>query len=127
MGLLRDLNPPLPRTLRSRRLDSLSYPELEEVVLQSYVAEHCWLRLRRPGLMVSSMNKCSHNLQAVEFLEDRWVISIPTTSQPVILDTQENPPKLYEPTSYPSFNEAVWAASVVVDPRQDGIIVGLWQ
>ena len=39
-GLLRDLRPPLPRTLESRHLGSLLCPELEKAVLNSYMVEH---------------------------------------------------------------------------------------
>jgi len=125
-GLLRDLQPPLPRALRSRCPDSLPYDELEKVVLRSFVVERQWLERRGPSLTLLAMDEAPDHirLRFLGFLDDRWVVSIPTKGSPTIWDTQENPPKLWEPTSYP-FQDETMDAAVAVDPHNGDIIMGL--
>ena len=119
-GFLRDLQPPLPRALRSRSPDSLSYHELEKAVLHSCAAECRWLKWRGPGLTLLA----SVRLRLLGFLDDRWVISIPATGLPTIWDTQEDPPRLWETTFY-HFQDDILGATVAVDPYKGDIIMGL--
>lgn len=123
-GLLRGLCLPQPRTLRSRPLESLSYPELEKAVLHSCAVEKQWLRRRGPGLPLSAMCEGT-TVRFLGFLDDRWVISVPSIGPPAIWDTRESPPKLCESTSR-LFLREIRTASVVVDPSQDDIVIGLW-
>ena len=122
-GLLRNLRLPLSRTLRSCRLDSLSYPELEEAVLDSYRVEHRWLKRREPSLTLPAVGR-QFNIRLLEFLDDRWIVSIPTIGSLTIWDIQESPPKLCESASRFPGGE-IRGATVVVDPDQGDIIIGL--
>ena len=124
-GLLRNLCLPLPRVLRSRRLESLSHPELEEAVLDSCRVEHQWLKRRGVSLTASTM--CGNfNIRFLNFLHDRWVLSIPNEGPPTIWDTRENPPKLCDPKLcervLPSFRGFALAA---VDPHQGDTIIAV--
>ena len=126
MGLLSDIRLPLPRVLRSCRLDNLSYPELEKAVLDSHIAEYRWLKRRGPGLTLYANDEPS-NIRHLDFLDDRWIISIPATDLPVIWDTLENPPKLCEldlPMPY-RFHYETFDAKVALDPHEGDIIIGL--
>ncbi|KAF9649209.1 hypothetical protein BDM02DRAFT_1948733 [Thelephora ganbajun] len=123
-SIFHDLRLPLPRTLRSRHLDSLSYPELENAVLHSCMVEHWWLKERKAVFTLPAMNS---SYRLLDFLDDRWVISIPVNGSPVIWDTREIPPKLYqlcESTSH-AFRTETSGATVAVDPHQGDIIIGL--
>lgn len=96
-------------------------------MLHSYAVERQWLKRRGPGLTLLAMDEAlgMHlRLRLLGFLDDRWVVSIPAKGPPTIWDTQENPPKLWEPTSYP-FQDETMDAAVAVDPHKGDIIVGL--
>ena len=121
-GLLRRLRPPLPRTLRSRHLDSLSYPELEEAVLHSCMVEHQWMKWREHSLTLCAMPEYDW-IQLLNTLDDRWVIYISTCGPPIIWDTLEDPPKSFELTSH-SFLDETWNATAAVDLYQGDIIIG---
>ena len=88
----------------------------------SWMAELRWLERREPGLVLSERS----SVRLLDFLDDRWIISIPPSGPPTIWDTREEPPKLREPTSR-SFWDAIWSATVAVDPHQGDIVIGLWK
>ena len=121
-GLLRHLRPPLPRTLKSRHLDSLSYPELEEAVLHSRRVEQQWLKRRQHSWTFCVMRGHAWT-RRLDFLDDRWIIYIPTQGPPTIWDTRENPPKSFELTACP-FLGVTWDATAVVDPHRGDVIIG---
>ena len=121
-GLLRNLCLPLPRILRSRCLESLSCPELEEAVLDSCRVENQWLKRREVGLTTSTIWG-NFNIRFLNFLHDRWVLSIPNKGPPTIWDTRESPPKLCKRV-LPSFRGFTLAA---VDPHQGDTIIAVWE
>lgn len=124
-GLLRDLHLPLPRTLRSRRLDSLSYLELKEAVLNSCRVEDQWLKRRDPRVIPRTMFEYADTI-LLDFLDDRWIISIPKSGQTIIRDAQENPPKLCKWTSN-ILRGGTQNAVATVDPHQGDIIIVAWE
>ena len=89
-------------------------------MLHSCAVEYRWLKWRGPGLTLLA----STRLRLLDFLDDRWVVSIPAKGPPTIWDTQENPPTLWEPTSYP-FRDEILEATAAVDPQKGDIIMGL--
>ena len=106
-------------------MDSLSYPELEEAVLHSCMVEHQWLKKREHVLTLPAVNE-HPSIRFLDFLDDRWVVSVPAKGPPAIWDTRENPPKLLESPSH-SFHDEIRGAVVTVDPHQGNIIIGLRQ
>ena len=120
-NLLHDLRPPLPRTLRSRRLENVSYSELEDAVLRSHVVEHQWLKQRKPSSTLSLVE--DSNICHLDILDDRWIICIPSGGPLMIWDTQENSPKLCELTPNPFYRTG--NAAVAVDPHQGDIVIVL--
>ena len=87
------------------------------------MVEHQWLKRREHTLTLYAIFEHSWT-RLLDFLDDRWVIHIPTLGLPTIWDTRENPPKLLElPSRY--FLDGSWDATTAVDPRQGDIIIGL--
>jgi len=128
IGILRGLQPPLPRTLRSRNLDNLSYPELEKAVSISHIAERGWMKQRDPSLTLPTGDK-RYTIRSLHVLDDRWAVIIPGTGPHVIWDIQENPPKPYklpEPVSS-AFQDEAGGARAAIDPYQGDIIIGFWR
>lgn len=120
--MLRSLHLPLPRMIRFRRLESLSYQELEDAVLDSCRVERQWMRWREPGLTLSVMDEHFY-IRLLDFLDDRWIISAPSGGPPTIWDARENPPKLYERML--PFRGAVWGTTAAANPHQGGTIIAL--
>jgi hypothetical protein len=87
------------------------------------MAEHRWMKRREPGLTLSATGG-RRDIHLLDFLDDRWVISIPVNGPLSIWDTRESPPKLCELASY-SFQRQAFSAAVAVDPHQGDIIIGL--
>lgn len=124
--ILRDFRrPPLPRALRSRCLENLSYPELEEAVSISYVAEHRWLKQRGPGSTLFAGGWGRISLLTV--LDDRWVVVIPERGTPAIWDIRDDPPKPrnLSKSMLNVFEGRVLEAIATVDPSQGNIFIGL--
>ena len=123
--ILRNLRPPLPRALRSRNLDDLSYPELEKAVFRSNMAERQRLKWWKAKVKLSTTDVRPSIL--LGFLDDRWIISVPETGPPTIWDAQEDLPVLYKLPESAShfFQDETFAAKAVVDPHQGDIIIAL--
>ena len=67
------------------------------------------------------------SINLLGFLDDRWVISIPTTGPPTIWDTQRDPVTLYKLSESAShfFQDETSNATAVIDPHQGDIVIGL--
>jgi hypothetical protein len=124
--MLRNLHPPLPRALRSCHLDDLSYPGLEKAVLHFHIAEYQWLKRRGVGVRLSTTDERS-SICLLGFLDDRWIISVPTIGPPAAWDTREDPPMLYKLSESVSrfFRDETPHAATVIDPHKGDIIIGL--
>ena len=81
---------------------------------------------RREPRMILHSGAGHSNIHLLNFLDDRWIISIPLGGLTVIWDTREDPPKLYKCTS-DSLQGGVWDAAVTVDPCQGDIIIAVTQ
>lgn len=83
------------------------------------------MKPRGASLTLLSVNKHS-KIHLLDFLDDRWVISILSTG-PTVWDTREHPPKLCElSVSVPhGFWDHIVDAVAGVDPHQGDVIIGL--
>ena len=108
-------------------MESLSYPELEEAVSISYVAERRWLKRRGPSSTLLARGRGKICLQAV--LDDKWVVIIPEKGTPTIWDIRDDPPKSrhISKSMLSIFEGRVLEATAAVDPSQGDIVIGLWK
>ena len=90
-------------------------------MLDSCGAEHRWLK-RRESRVIHRARIDQSDISLLDFLDDRWVVSVPSNGPPIILDTRENPPKLCKWTSR-SFQYGAWRPIAAVDPHQGDIII----
>lgn len=90
------------------------------------MAEYWWLKRRDPDF-TSFAREGHSNIRLLDFLDDRWVISIPAIGLPSIWDTLENPPKLCKlsESMLHSFQDKTIDALAAVDPCRGDIIIGL--
>ena len=95
-------------------------------MLDSCRVERQWLKQREPDPTLPAMGRQSGIRFRVllEFLDDRWIVSIPTIGPPTIMDTREHPPKSYELMPQSSLDETQ-EATAVVDLDQGDIIIVL--
>jgi len=90
------------------------------------MAEFQRLKWWKAKVKLSATNVRSY-IPLLEFLNDRWVISVPEIGPPTIWDAQEDLPVLYKLPESAShfFRDETLAAGAVVDPHQGDIIIAL--
>ena len=93
----------------------------------SYTAENQWLKRREAGLTLPRMNDHTIPIYLLDFLDDRWIISIPARGLPAIWDTHENPPKLCKLHESASgfFQAGTIDVEAAVDPHQGDVVIWL--
>ena len=90
-------------------------------MLDSCRVERRWLKRREPGLLLFAMEEGS-SIRLLDFLDDRWIVSIPSNGPPIIWDTHKNTPSLCVPMSH---SYETLDAAVAVDPLQGDVVIVL--
>lgn len=94
-------------------------------MLDSCKVEDQWLKRRDPRVILRTRSRHA-GIVLLDFMDDRWIISIPQSGPPIIWDAREDPPKLCKWTSN-FLRGGTKNALVTVDPHQGDMIIAAWE